>query len=299
MRRNVMRMTPWFGLLASVLVVVPASGSTAAASASPSPDPAAQAHILFGRKAADAEEFDIIVTNLDGSDERTLIPGPHDVARVSHDGTRIATVSFGETLFPTIYRADGSDPVDLHPEPTLNLGAMAWSRDDQWLAFEAWDDTGKLPGGVYLLRPDGTDLHLLSANGGVPGDFSPDDRQVVLWREDGLYVIDVDGTHDRRVGTIVPELYPGYMPDGRSLYASADGQLQIVDLDTGAATPIEVTGGHAVEPRLSPDGSRFVYAFDATDADSIGVWWMNVDGSDPTEIVNTPGTEEVFPDWLP
>ena len=65
-----------------------------------------------------------------------------------------------------------------------------------------------------------------------------------------LLLVNIDGTNVRRLGQLgydnatrtdgVSDL--GWAPDGRSVLASANGQLFRVDVVTGAATPIQIAG---------------------------------------------------------
>ena len=263
----------------------------------PMTGPAPAGRIVFGRQTG-SEGWQVLVIGADGSGERQLLAGVHDVTRVSHDGKHIASVSFGETaVFPTIFDSEGVELGELHPDKTLNLGAMAWSRDDAWLAFEAWDDSDHSRDGIWLVRADGTGLKRLT-DSGIPGDFGLDDRELVFTRDgQGTFVINIDGTGERKLSDMSGP-YPGYLPDGR-IYAGSRQKLWLIEPATGMATPMEIPGGAPIEPRISRDGSVFAFSFDPDTEDSIGIWTMNVDGSNLRRVVNTAGIEEVFPDWLP
>lgn len=206
---------------------------TDAPTLAPSLGPAPAGKIVFGRQVG-GEGFQIFVISADGTGEQRLFDELHDITRVSHDGTRLATVSFGLTsVFTTIVDVDGTNPLELHPDKTLNLGAGAWSRDDQWLACEAWDETDHARDGIWLVRADGTGLKRLT-DPGIPGDFSPDDKQLVFTREqEGTFVIDVDGKNERKISDMSGP-YPGFMPDG-SIYTASRGSFWILDAATGAA----------------------------------------------------------------
>jgi hypothetical protein len=265
-------------------------------------------HIVFGHAHADpgVPGYDLFVVRLDGSGQHRLLAGTFDVARVSRDGRRIVVPTEGavgvatELSFPTIVDSDATNPIELHPDPTLNLGLAAWSRAGDWLAFEAWDAAHPDRTGVWLMRPDGRDLHRLTG-AGVPGDFSPNDRQLAITRQEGLFVVNVDGTEEHQVGASRPTGYStaGFLPDGRSIYAAADGKLLIVNLLTAATTEIAVPDGNIVQPRLSPDGSQFVFTFDAAHAPTTLIWVMNVDGSNPHVVGGDPLLNSDFSDWLP
>jgi Tol biopolymer transport system component len=296
------RLFAWMAILglAGCSTAVPPTVPTATSVASTTTPPATAgarpfASIVFGRTMRAGDGFDIVRIGADGSDDHVLVPGPHDVSRVSHDGRRLAMASFaGDRLYTTIVDVDGSHPQELHPSGTVSFGAMAWSRHDDWLAEETWDSAGIHS--ISLVHPDGTGFRRVTGPG-VPGDFSPDDRELVISREDGLYVVELDGSGERRVGDF-NGLYPGYLPDGR-IYTADRGAIWLIDAATGATQRIEIPGGNPVEPRLSADGSRFVFSFDPVEADSIGIWWVDVDGANLTKVVNLPGLEEAFPDWIP
>jgi hypothetical protein len=256
-------------------------------------------HVLFGRENTTAGSYDVFVIGADGTAEHLLLPAPREVTRVSSDGLRIASAAVqGDRVVPTILDADGGHALELRPDPTLNLGAMAWSHDGTWLAFEGWDDTNPDRAGIYLLRSDGTGLHRLTGSG-VPSDFSPDDRSLVLLRPEGVFVVGVDGTGEHQVGTLKPDQSAGYMRGGQRLYAVAGGSIWTVSVDTGAATEIPVAGGRATSARLAPDGSRFVITYDATAATTTGIWTIAADGTGLRELADDPNLGEVWPDWLP
>jgi Tol biopolymer transport system component len=292
----------------SAATAVPSAGAaspapTAAATVLPTAAPTEtgetpSGRILFGQQTAGWDGWKIMVVNPDGTAEQQFFEDPHDVTRVSHDGTRIASVSFDDKgVFVTIFDADGSNPKELRPDVTLNAGAMAWSRDDEWLAFEGWDDTDHSRDGLWIMRTDGSELRRLT-DSGVPGDFSLDDKQIVFTREVGIFVIGVDGKNERQLKSVGSAPYPGYLPDG-SVYSASGSAVWIVDVAADTSTPLGTNGGRPIEPRLSPDGKTFVFSMFPRDEDSIGIWTMSVDGSNLRRVLNNPGAEEVFPDWLP
>ena len=255
--------------------------------------------ILFGRENRTAGAYDLEIIGADGTGESLLRPAPNDVSRVSSDGRRIAVaVVEGDRIYAMLMDLDGSNAVALHPDPTLNLAPAAWSRDGTQLAFEGWDDTNPDRAGIYLMRADGTGLHRLTGPG-VPGDFSPDGRQIVLARQEGVFVVDVDGTNEHQVGALKPANGTGYLQDGRALYVAAAGSLWIVDLATGESTQIAIPGGSITQPRLSPDGRTFVFVYDAVGASTTGIWTVAADGFGLRKVVDVPDLGEVFPDWLP
>lgn len=262
-------------------------------------EPWTPGHVVFGRANPATGAWDIFTIGAHGGGERLLIAGEHDVTRVSHDGRRLASATVGSVVFPSIYSIDGTLLLELHPDPSLNLGAMAWSPDDQWLAFEGWDESDPTRAGVYLMRPDGTGLRRLTFARGIPGDFSPDGTTVVVNREVlGLFVVNVDGTGERQILSM-PIDGPGFFPDGRAVYAAVDGHIWRIDLATGATSVIGGGAGDATRPRLDPAGSMFVFALHEDGGASRGIWRIAVDGSRLMKVVDLPGVSEAFPDWAP
>lgn len=91
--------------------------------------------------------------------------------------------------------------------------------------------------------------------------------------------------HDEQESRFTRDLMPGYdfSPDGRTLYASRDGRVQRIDVDSGEATPLDITFDVSqalgprlhfprrlgvgpvkarvlMQPELSPDGDRLAFS---------------------------------------
>ena len=104
----------------------------------------------------------------------TWSPDDQRVAYINYDGSRdhiVVGPSDGST-----FTVMATDPID----PSFGLWSPVWSPDGRWLAFVAAGyqaDNTTEPGIIYLVHPDGTELHALStapasAEGGL--SWSPD-----------------------------------------------------------------------------------------------------------------------------
>jgi len=192
-----------------------------------------------------------------------------------------------------------------------------WTPDGEWVACESWDPNDDSRAGVYLMSSaDGSGL-LKIAPSGIPGAFSPDGKRFVYtaWDNDKprLATVDIDtgyrmqGTGFKMFGPAEVGAYPGFMPDGKTIYAAVDGNMELFDLDGKLLKTIPAPGGSVSEPRLSPDGTRFVFIYwdlssnfnDQLDDSSIAS--MKIDGTDLQVHVPPTGSqhEQAAPDWQP
>jgi Tol biopolymer transport system component len=293
----------------STATPAPTALPTAWVSPTPQATIAAPAEITFNRRDIDNGDWDgfvIHAVNADGTNERVLLPGEHEVGRWSPDGRQLLVVSLAADgrVVPGIANADGSGYHDIPVEPPLNLGSGVWSPDGQWLALEGWADEPETSG-LYLMHPDGSGLQRLVPIAGVPGGFSPDGTKLVfsVTYPDGspneVYVADVATGAYNQVGRWQSDLFPGFMKDGTSLYIPEGGRLHLVDLYGQELAVVRVTTGSIGEPRLSPDGTQFAVLYDGVAANSTAIATINVDGTGFRTVVDKVGVEESAPDWRP
>jgi Tol biopolymer transport system component len=158
---------------------------------------------------------DIYVMNSDGTNPQPVTTGFFDVEpRCSPDGTRIVFSRIRkvagngfqqEAIF--IINADGSNPRQLtawglaEEHPT-------WSPDSQWIVFNVAKESGHPIGSsfsIYVMRPDGTDQHLLyNGRANMPAfkpQFSPDGTKILFGcysrtnGSDDICVMNTDGSN--------------------------------------------------------------------------------------------------------
>ena len=243
--------------------------------------------VLTSERDGQAEIYRV---HADGTGLQRLTEDPafDDQAALSPDGRALAFVST---------RAGGTANIwlmDLASKTTTNLTANragnfrpTWSPDGRWIAFTSDRDSqpGTLPGswehlqstGVYVIRPDGTDLRRLTSQGGVAGSpsWSADGRRVLFYETDevGAYMakfgnartelasIDVV-TGERRQYTASNEtkVSPRWLSEGRISYIKPSGDetggLRIWRPDRRVETVIR---GAVRNANWSSDGTSVVY----------------------------------------
>ncbi len=115
--------------------------------------------------------------------------------------------------------------------PDNTSGYYGLSSALEWVVFPVMNG-GEVE--LWLIKRDGTGLHKLT-NGKYP-DFSPDARKIVFVRDDGLYVINRDGSNLRKIVSDSGANYPSWSSDnGRIAFVKGsatypeEGNLVIVD----------------------------------------------------------------------
>lgn len=86
-------------------------------------------------------------------------------------------------------------------------------------------------------------------------------------------------------------------PDGRTIVFDLLGDLYLMPIEGGAATPLTQGMAMDAQPRFSPDGQRVVFTSDRSGGQ--GVWLIDVDRSDTTQV--TRGKHDMYdsPEFSP
>ncbi|MEO6577356.1 MAG: hypothetical protein ABIO99_00420 [Candidatus Limnocylindria bacterium] len=241
-------------------------------------------HILFTRAGGQYGDETVFVIKADGTGEVRLSEfGQGSVPVAARDGSRVAFMGFAPDgrLTTITSNLDGSDKVVLPlPAGTLNLPNGPLSPDGTWIMLEGFDDAHNEASGIYVARAvDGSDLRRVTERHFIPGDFSPDGSQLLLFgnepgdppRPGSLWIVNFDGTGLRQLTadeTSVPCCF-GYRwsPDGsKILFSGPDRALWTIAPDGSNLTKVFVDpdGGYAITPTWSPDGSMILFGLDPT-----------------------------------
>ena len=272
----------WLGVAAvssALLLVGVAAFSQGSASAEVSALPG---HILFTRAGGRFGDETLYVSKADGTSQRRLSKfGRTCCPWATRSGSRIVYGgSTPDTRITTVTaNLDGSKRTVLPlPEGTLELASGPFSPDGKTLAREGFGKPGEA--GIYLTRvSDGKVIRRVTRRRFIPGDFSPDGKQLVVFAQPGggdprpgsLWLIRTSGKglHRLTPNTMRVQCCGNYRwsPDGRKiLFADAGGVLWTIDPDGSNLTAVykDSSGRYAITPTWSPDGSMIMFALDPT-----------------------------------
>ena len=152
------------------------------------------------------------------------------------------------------------------------------SRDGRQLAYEFDFD-------IWVSRSDGRLRRRLVVDGEQP-DWSPDGRRIVFIRSDAMYVINADGTQERRLTKGDDfDSEPSWSPDGERIVFSRGFELWLTKADGRTPRRLNRCGS---EPDWSPDRRRIAFVCESE------IYTIRPDGSGTTRLTKND-VDEIDP----
>lgn len=167
---------------------------------------------------------------------------------------------------------------------------MSWTPDGR-LAYAA-EVGGNLD--VWLMGADGVSAERLTNDpqGDATPSVSPDGRLIafVSSRGDGsqhVWLMDVDGGNQRQLTNHDMEGTPSFTPDGLwVVYAAAGSGIWKVPAAGGG--PVQIYGGRAHTPSVSPDGSLVACFREGGEDGAAVIALLPMEGGQPVKILDPP-----------
>ena len=205
-----------------------------------------------------------------------------------------------------IMRQDGAETrqVTFDRDPNVALGVPMWSPDGKHIAYVTTRNQKGWQYSLWLVRPDGSNDHLVAENGGW-ACWSPDSKWVyyAIPTEDGYRIekISIDGGPPVVVRTD-NAIGPAISADNSTLYYSSpkanltgvtDYEIRMARPENGPARllakipglRVPVAHGWTIHPVVSPDGKSLALLL-RDDSGNINVWSLPTQGGDLRQVTD-------------
>jgi TolB protein len=227
-----------------------------------------------------------------------------EIWAVNPDGSGLRRLNTLECINDACDVADG----------TLVLSPWEWSPDGTRLACYGYayhrDEEGGADYAIYLMNADGTEVTDLTSDlpeleGTSQGNphWSPDGTRLVFDNDDGLYVVNVDGSEVQKVAR---GGFPTWSPAGTRIAfvtGSKEGgsEIRIADVDGTGETIVTKGDGSLDLPAWSPDGSRIAYVVWPKGERSPQLYAVGPDGTGQARLTDmrSDGMGGYSPSWSP
>jgi len=254
-----------------------------------------------------SQEFDYIAEifsmEIDGSNKTNLTNSSYSeyAPKYSPDWSKIAYAGGESYKLLNLYvmDADGSNQTKL----------TSYINDYGFRDFEFSPDGSKI---IYTYYSDGnSDIYTIDVDGknhnnltNTPAtyeeypQYSPDGQQIVFLKNEGnVFIMDIDGNNVTQLTDSDGNGPPCFSPDGQNILYADGSCMYIMDID-GSNNTILADGGLTNGERyvdywnfsISPDESKIMVK--TRFYGNIDIYLMDIDGSNLTNLTNTPYPED-------
>lgn len=271
----------------------------------PSPTPTAVAGVpavLPGRIAFpvfDPERgtYDVYVANPDGSGMQRVIEEASQPA-LSPDGQRIAFRRWrSDDRGIEVMNTYGGDQNRL--TNFLEDALPSWSPNGQILVFFSRRESDRKIRIYQVNAAGGSDWELKRGIGPVHGEYPtwmPDGSIAyrVTWPDQGLAVMNADGSDDRMIFLDGSATAPAASPDGKyiALMSQRDGNWEVYRINVDGSGLLRLTdhGANDGLPTWSPDGNTIAFVSDRDG--TWAIWAMTSTGQRHRQLFALPGSPD-------
>jgi dipeptidyl aminopeptidase/acylaminoacyl peptidase len=234
--------------------------------------------------------------NADGSNQRVVASGVN--FDWSPDGKHLVVIRPGFTLHVV--------PVDGRRARRIGRGSQAdWSPDGTKLAFVRGD-------AVHVIGADGKGLRRLTSPSDAASDsepvWSPDGRRIAWVRKfesldsevNRAFVMNADGTRQRRITTTADPYSVSWSPDGRLLLCSCwvgnNYDIVVIPADGSRVRSLTPEYANDSDPSWSPDGKLVVFTRQDGPGADTEIHAIGRGGSGRKQLTRAPGDAAWSPD---
>ncbi|MES2997825.1 MAG: Tol-Pal system beta propeller repeat protein TolB [Pseudomonadota bacterium] len=265
------------------------------------------AYVLVSHQPNHRRLYSLQVADMDGYNAKPLLTSTQPIMSPawSHDGKRIAYVSF-EKVLPHVYiqTVSSGERVLVSSYPGIN-GAPAWSPDDKTLALALSKDSAAPK--IYLMKLESKKLTQITNGLSIDTEpsWSPDGQSLLFTSDRGggpqIYQITIqsgiiqrltfDGSYNARAS---------FSSDGKRIVVlnREQGSYNIAVQDLGDEEPLQILthSGYAASPSFSPNGQMVLYESKPKKQGLLGM--VSVDGRISLRLP-TPEGDVQDPTWSP
>ena len=180
----------------------------------------------------------------------------------------------------------------------------AWSPNGRQIAFETDREVKRWGMKIYVMDVDGSNVRLLTERGryNCSPAWSPDGERIAFAsEEEGVWVINSDGSGERQVTRHAHDSLIGWVSNGERLLISRDNDLYVVSIEGSDVVNLTDSPWSEWDAALCPGGAKVAFkrGYEYGSEQRSELYVMDVDTLAQTLIVSDPSGIVWSPSWSP